>query len=59
VSDQVGRQVSVYIRASDLELWRRAEEYAREHRLAVSALVMLALERYLGDRGPRPGRQQG
>jgi hypothetical protein len=47
MSDSVGRQVSIYVRADDLELWRRAEAYARERRMPVSGLVMLALERYL------------
>jgi hypothetical protein len=47
VSDSVGRQVSIYVRADDLELWRRAEAYARKRRMPASGLVMLALERYL------------
>jgi hypothetical protein len=47
VNESVGRQVSIYVRADDLELWRRAEAYARERRMPTSGLVMLALERYL------------
>jgi hypothetical protein len=47
VSERVGRQVSIYVRAEDLELWRRAEAHARERRMPASGLVMLALERYL------------
>jgi len=35
------------VRAADLELWRRAEAYARERRMTASGLVMAALERYL------------
>jgi hypothetical protein len=46
-SEAVGKQVSIYIRADDLDLWRRAEAYARERRMPTSGLVMLALERYL------------
>jgi len=38
---------SIYVRAADLVLWRRAEAYARERRMTVSGLVMAALERYL------------
>lgn len=48
VNESVGRQISIYVRADDLELWRRAEAYARERRMPTSGLVMLALERYLG-----------
>jgi hypothetical protein len=54
VSDSVGRQVSIYVRADDLELWRRAEAYARERRMPVSGLVMLALERYLNAEDAEP-----
>lgn len=51
----MGKQVSVYVRASDVPLWERAEDYAREHRLAMSALIMLALERFLaGNDSDRP-----
>lgn len=49
MNDQVGRQVSIYIRAGDLDLWRRAEAYAAERRMPMSGLVMLALERFLKD----------
>jgi hypothetical protein len=43
----MGKQVSVYVRDEDLEVWERAERYARARRLPMSALVMTALERYL------------
>ncbi|THV26022.1 hypothetical protein [Glycomyces paridis] len=49
MSDPVGKQVSIYIRAADLDLWRRAEAYARERRMPASGLVMLALEQYLSE----------
>jgi len=47
VSEKVGMNKSIYVRAADLVLWRRAEAYARERRMTVSGLVMAALERYL------------
>lgn len=47
--DQVGKQVSVYVRAADLPLWERAERYARKHRMPVSGLIMAALEAYLSE----------
>jgi hypothetical protein len=49
VSKEVGIHKSVYVRAADVELWRRAEAYARERRMTTSGLVMLALERYLNE----------
>lgn len=51
--------MSVYIRAADLPLWERAEDYARRNRLAVSALVLAALETYLAEHDPpaRPRRR--
>lgn len=53
----MGKQVSVYVRDADLALWRRAEEYARAHRMPLSGLIMAALEAHLADlekgrRGP-------
>ena len=45
----MGKQVSVYIRDEDAELWARAEAYAKARRLPMSALVMTALERFLAD----------
>jgi hypothetical protein len=45
----MGKQVSVYIRDDDAELWARAEAYAKARRLPMSALVMTALEAYLAD----------
>jgi hypothetical protein len=56
VSEQVGRQVSIYVRAQDLPLWERAEQYARARRMPVSGLVMAALERYLAEQEPQPPR---
>jgi hypothetical protein len=56
VSESVGRQISIYVRADDLELWRRAEAYARERRMPTSGLVMLALERYLGAEDSEAGQ---
>jgi hypothetical protein len=51
----MGKQVSVYIREEDLALWERVERFARERRMPVSGLVMLALEAYLADQDrPRP-----
>ena len=47
VSEKAGIHKSLYVRAADLELWRRAEAYARERRMTTSGLVMAALERYL------------
>lgn len=44
-----GKQVSVYVRAEDMEVWQRAERHAKARRLTMSALVMTALERYLAD----------
>ena len=49
-------QKAVYVRAEELELWRRAEVYARERRMTVSGLVMAALERYLSTEDPEPGK---
>jgi hypothetical protein len=49
----MGKQVSVYVRDEDLDLWERAERYARKRRLAVSALIMTALEHYLAADGER------
>jgi len=45
----VGKQVSIYVRSQDLELWRRVEQHAGERRMSTSAVVMTALERYLSD----------
>jgi hypothetical protein len=52
VSKKVGKQQSIYVRADDLDLWRRAEAYARERRMTTSGLVMLALEQYLSTEAP-------
>lgn len=43
----MGKQVSVYIRGEDLELWERAEAHARRRRMPMSGLVLAALEEYL------------
>lgn len=47
----MGKQVSVYIRESDAEVWQRAERYAKARRIPMSALVMTALERFLEKQG--------
>jgi hypothetical protein len=47
----MGMTKAVYVRDEDLDLWDRAERYARARRLAMSALIMTALERYLEDQG--------
>ena len=51
----MGKQVSVYIREEDVELWARAERYAKARRMPVSGLVMAALEAYLADVDDRDG----
>lgn len=56
VSNQRGKQQSIYVRAEDLDLWRRAEAYARERRMTASGLVMAALERYLNAEDPESGK---
>jgi hypothetical protein len=48
----MGKATTVYVRDSDLSLWQRAERYAREHRMPMSGLIMLAIERYLADVDP-------
>lgn len=45
----MGMHKAVYVRDEDLELWTRAERYAKQHRMPVSGLVMAALEAYLAD----------
>lgn len=50
----MGKQVSVYVRDDDLELWERAERYARKHRMPVSGLILAALEAYLVEQDPEP-----
>lgn len=52
----MGKQVSVYVRDDDLELWERAEKYARRHRMPISGLVMAALEEFLADADPQEKR---
>jgi hypothetical protein len=47
----MGKQVSVYVRDDDADVWARAELYAKARRLTMSALVMTALERYLKEQG--------
>jgi hypothetical protein len=48
-----GIQRSVYIRAEDVPVWQRAQDYARQRRLTMSALIITALERYLQDQQQR------
>jgi hypothetical protein len=45
----MGKQVSVYVRDGDADVWARAERYAKARRMPVSGLVMAALEAYLAD----------
>lgn len=44
---EMGKATAIYIREGDLPLWERVERYARERRMPVSGLVMLAVEEYL------------
>jgi hypothetical protein len=43
----MGMAKAVYVRDEDVELWERAERYAKARRLTMSALVLTALEAYL------------
>lgn len=45
----MGVHKSLYVRNEEVELWRRAEKYAKARRLTMSALVLTALERLLAD----------
>jgi hypothetical protein len=45
----MGIAKAVYIRDEDLELWARAERYAKARRMPVSGLVMAALDAYLAE----------
>jgi hypothetical protein len=56
VSNKVGKHKSIYVRAEDLELWQRAEAYARERRMTASGLVMMAIERYLDAEDSETGK---
>ena len=47
----MGMAKAVYVKDDDVELWRRAEAYAKARRLNMSALVLLALEAYLPEEG--------
>lgn len=42
---------TLYVRDADLDLWSRAEEFARRRRLSMSALVLLAIEKLLDEEG--------
>ena len=53
----MGIQKGIYVRDDDLELWARAEQFARARRLTMSALIMNALQAYL-DAEPTGMRQQ-
>lgn len=57
MAERRGEQKAIYVRASDLELWRRAESYARARRLTMSALIMSALEAYLDQDEDAPDRR--
>lgn len=45
----MGIQKGIYVKDDDIDLWERAEAYARARRITMSALIMNALERYLED----------
>lgn len=45
----MGMHKAVYVRDEDIALWERAERYAKARRLAMSALILTALEQYLAD----------
>lgn len=45
----VGEAKTIYVKADDLPLWRRAVAFAKARRLTMSALIMTALERYLAE----------
>lgn len=53
----MGKVVAVYVREQDLPLAERAERYARERRMTVSGLYLLALENYLTENDPPPRRK--
>lgn len=42
-----GRKRNVYMAASDVDLWTKAEEYADRHNISLSSLVAEALAAYL------------
>lgn len=42
----------MYVRDDDLDLWERAERYARRNRMPVSGLIMAALEAFLAGQDP-------
>lgn len=43
----VGMTKAIYVREEDVELWERAERWARARRMPMSGLIMTALERFL------------
>jgi hypothetical protein len=45
----VGGAKTIYVREADADVWQKAEQYARARRLSMSALVLTALEAYLGE----------
>jgi len=42
----VGQNKNLYVSDRDTELWAWVEKYAYDHRMSVSAVVMLACERF-------------
>jgi hypothetical protein len=48
-ASRMGKQVSVYVRDEDADVWARAERYAKARRMPVSGLIIAALEAYLAD----------
>lgn len=46
----MGLHKAVYVREEDIELWERAEAFAKARRMPMSGLILAALEAYLGER---------
>jgi hypothetical protein len=49
ISIMVGKKKTIYVTGRDADLWDRAATYARDNRLSMSALLLMALERFLAD----------
>lgn len=54
----MGKVVAVYVRDRDLPLAEQAERYARQYRMTLSGLYLLALERYLAENDPVPKKKR-
>jgi hypothetical protein len=48
----MGKAMAVYVKERDEKLWQRAKDFAEARRLNMSALVMMALERFLDEEEP-------